>query len=246
MGRRPCCDRVGLNKGPWTAEEDIRLIEFICTKGPCSWRDLPKLAGLLRCGKSCRLRWTNYLRPDLKRGLLSDYEEKLVIDLHAALGNRWSKIAAHLPGRTDNDIKNYWNTHIKKKLKSMGIDPVTHQPIESQSSSNSQITEDSMSGNTHEVKAIPGERKSEIQKNVDAVSPSDLSSSSSISLAELQEASLAWWPESPVWSFVDSTDIVDNPNWSFDDAEKWSFLESNEKEEADIGIFDCSQGTLVL
>lgn len=127
MGRQPCCDKVGLKKGPWTAEEDKKLINFILTNGQCCWRAVPKLAGLLRCGKSCRLRWTNYLRPDLKRGLLSEYEEKMVIDLHAQLGNRWSKIASHLPGRTDNEIKNHWNTHIKKKLKKMGIDPVTHK-----------------------------------------------------------------------------------------------------------------------
>ncbi|RVX15568.1 Protein ODORANT1 [Vitis vinifera] len=94
----------------------------------CCWRAVPKLAGLRRCGKSCRLRWTNYLRPDLKRGLLTESEEQLVIDLHARLGNRWSKIAARLPGRTDNEIKNHWNTHIKKKLLKMGIDPVTHEP----------------------------------------------------------------------------------------------------------------------
>ncbi|XP_042506117.1 transcription factor MYB20-like [Macadamia integrifolia] len=129
MGRQPCCDKVGLKKGPWTSEEDKKLINFILTNGQCCWRAVPKLAGLLRCGKSCRLRWTNYLRPDLKRGLLSESEEQIVIDLHAALGNRWSKIAAHLPGRTDNEIKNHWNTHIKKKLKKMGIDPVTHKPI---------------------------------------------------------------------------------------------------------------------
>ncbi|KAJ7964471.1 Myb transcription factor [Quillaja saponaria] len=129
MGRQPCCDKVGLKKGPWTAEEDRKLINFILTNGQCCWRAVPKLAGLLRCGKSCRLRWTNYLRPDLKRGLLSEQEEQLVIDLHAQLGNRWSKIASHLPGRTDNEIKNHWNTHIKKKLKKMGIDPLTHKPI---------------------------------------------------------------------------------------------------------------------
>ncbi|XP_058781849.1 transcription factor MYB20-like [Vicia villosa] len=129
MGRQPCCDKVGLKKGPWTAEEDKKLINFILTNGQCCWRAVPKLAGLLRCGKSCRLRWTNYLRPDLKRGLLSEYEEKMVIDLHAQLGNRWSKIASHLPGRTDNEIKNHWNTHIKKKLKKMGIDPVTHKVL---------------------------------------------------------------------------------------------------------------------
>ncbi|GFP92652.1 protein odorant1 [Phtheirospermum japonicum] len=132
MGRQPCCDKVGLKKGPWTAEEDKKLINFILNNGQCCWRAVPKLAGLLRCGKSCRLRWTNYLRPDVKRGLLSEYEEKMVIDLHAQLGNRWSKIASHLPGRTDNEIKNHWNTHIKKKLKKMGIDPLTHKPLAEQ------------------------------------------------------------------------------------------------------------------
>ncbi|KAG5227305.1 myb family transcription factor family protein [Salix suchowensis] len=129
MGRQPCCDKVGLKKGPWTSDEDTKLINFILANGQCCWRSVPKLAGLLRCGKSCRLRWTNYLRPDLKRGLLSEYEEKMVIDLHAQLGNRWSKIASHLPGRTDNEIKNHWNTHIKKKLRKMGIDPLTHKPL---------------------------------------------------------------------------------------------------------------------
>jgi myb proto-oncogene protein len=158
MGRQPCCEKVGLKKGPWTAEEDQKLVTFLLSHGHCCWRLVPKLAGavhthdhhllnltqmhadgqflpsspragLLRCGKSCRLRWTNYLRPDLKRGLLSEEEEALVIDLHAQLGNRWSKIAARLPGRTDNEIKNHWNTHVKKKLKKMGIDPVTHRPL---------------------------------------------------------------------------------------------------------------------
>ncbi|KAL1827208.1 hypothetical protein DCAR_0206354 [Daucus carota subsp. sativus] len=129
MGRQPCCDKLGVKKGPWTAEEDKKLIDFILRNGQCCWRAVPKLAGLRRCGKSCRLRWTNYLRPDLKRGLLTEAEEQLVIDLHARLGNRWSKIAGRMPGRTDNEIKNHWNTHIKKKLIKMGIDPVTHKPL---------------------------------------------------------------------------------------------------------------------
>ena len=91
MGRTPyACssDENGLKKGPWTPEEDRILVDYIQKHGHGSWRALPKLAGLNRCGKSCRLRWTNYLRPDLKRGLLSEYEEKMVIDLHAQLGNR--------------------------------------------------------------------------------------------------------------------------------------------------------------
>ncbi|KAI3957734.1 hypothetical protein MKW92_000336 [Papaver armeniacum] len=132
MGRQPCCDKLGVKKGPWTTEEDKKLVNFILNNGQCCWRAVPKLAGLLRCGKSCRLRWTNYLRPDLKRGLLTEEEEQLVIDLHARLGNRWSKIAGRLPGRTDNEIKNHWNTHIKKKLIKMGINPATHEPLNKQ------------------------------------------------------------------------------------------------------------------
>ncbi|CAN1351624.1 MYB-like transcription factor ODO1 [Linum perenne] len=87
MGRKPCCEKVGLKRGAWTPEEDQKLINFILTNGQCCWRALPKLAG--SCGKSCRLRWINYLRPDVKRGLLSEAEENIVIDLHAKLGNRY-------------------------------------------------------------------------------------------------------------------------------------------------------------
>ncbi|KAK6155075.1 hypothetical protein DH2020_009323 [Rehmannia glutinosa] len=128
MGRSPCCDKIGLKKGPWTPEEDQKLLAYIEEHGHGSWRALPAKAGLQRCGKSCRLRWTNYLRPDIKRGKFSLQEEQTIIQLHALLGNRWSAIATHLPKRTDNEIKNYWNTHLKKRLAKMGIDPVTHKP----------------------------------------------------------------------------------------------------------------------
>ncbi|KAL6657804.1 hypothetical protein ACP70R_005584 [Stipagrostis hirtigluma subsp. patula] len=128
MGRAPCCDKSGLKKGPWTPEEDEKLVAYIKKHGQGNWRTLPKNAGLARCGKSCRLRWTNYLRPDIKRGRFSFEEEETIIQLHSILGNKWSAIAARLPGRTDNEIKNYWNTHIRKRLLRMGIDPVTHAP----------------------------------------------------------------------------------------------------------------------
>ncbi|XP_072989345.1 transcription factor MYB17-like [Typha latifolia] len=128
MGRAPCCDKLGLKKGPWTPEEDKILVDYIKSNGHGSWRSLPKLAGLLRCGKSCRLRWTNYLRPDIKRGPFTPEEQKSIVQLHGIVGNKWSTIAAQLPGRTDNEIKNYWNTHLKKRLLKMGIDPDTYTP----------------------------------------------------------------------------------------------------------------------
>ncbi|XP_008788440.2 myb-related protein 308-like [Phoenix dactylifera] len=129
MGRSPCCEKAHTNKGAWTKEEDDRLIAYIRAHGEGCWRSLPKAAGLLRCGKSCRLRWINYLRPDLKRGNFTEEEDDLIIKLHSLLGNKWSLIAGRLPGRTDNEIKNYWNTHIRRKLLSRGIDPATHGPV---------------------------------------------------------------------------------------------------------------------
>ncbi|XP_057970672.1 myb-related protein 330-like [Malania oleifera] len=125
--RKPCCDKQGTNKGAWSKQEDQKLIDYIRSHGEGSWRSLPKAAGLHRCGKSCRLRWINYLRPDIKRGNFAQDEEDLIIKLHALLGNRWSLIAGRLPGRTDNEVKNYWNSHIKRKLISMGIDPNNHR-----------------------------------------------------------------------------------------------------------------------
>ncbi|KAL2510104.1 transcription factor MYB [Forsythia ovata] len=131
MGRSSTSlEKVDMKKGPWTRDEDQKLLAYIEEHGHGRWRDLPAKAGLQRCGKSCRLRWTNYLRPDIKRGKFSLQEEKIIIQLHALLGNslRWSAIATHLPKRTDNEIKNYWNTRLKKRLSRMGIDPVTHKP----------------------------------------------------------------------------------------------------------------------
>ncbi|KAL9289589.1 Transcription repressor MYB4 [Arabidopsis thaliana] len=135
MGRSPCCEKAHTNKGAWTKEEDERLIAYIKAHGEGCWRSLPKAAGLLRCGKSCRLRWINYLRPDLKRGNFTEEEDELIIKLHSLLGNKWSLIAGRLPGRTDNEIKNYWNTHIRRKLINRGIDPTSHRPIQESSAS---------------------------------------------------------------------------------------------------------------
>ncbi|XP_077221901.1 myb domain protein 103 [Tasmannia lanceolata] len=129
MGRVPCCEKDNVKRGQWTPEEDTKLSSYIALHGTRNWRLIPKNAGLQRCGKSCRLRWTNYLRPDLKHGEFSETEEQTIVKLHSVVGNRWSLIAAQLPGRTDNDVKNHWNTKLKKKLSGMGIDPVTHKPF---------------------------------------------------------------------------------------------------------------------
>lgn len=129
MGRHSCCIKQKLRKGLWSPEEDEKLYNYITRFGVGCWSTVPKLAGLQRCGKSCRLRWINYLRPDLKRGMFSQQEEDLIIRLHEVLGNRWAQIAAQLPGRTDNEIKNFWNSCLKKKLLKQGIDPNTHQPV---------------------------------------------------------------------------------------------------------------------
>ncbi|XP_004240221.1 MYB-like transcription factor EOBII [Solanum lycopersicum] len=109
-------------KGPWTVEEDKLLIDYVNLHGEGRWNCVARLAGLKRNGKSCRLRWVNYLRPDLKRGQITPYEERIILELHAIWGNRWSTIARNLPGRTDNEIKNYWRTHFKKKVKKTSTD----------------------------------------------------------------------------------------------------------------------------
>ncbi|KAL6183270.1 hypothetical protein ACLB2K_044681 [Fragaria x ananassa] len=118
--RKPCCEKTETTKGAWSIQEDQKLIDYVQKHGEGCWNSLPKAAGLRRCGKSCRLRWINYLRPDLKRGSFGEDEEDLIIRLHKLLGNRWSLIAGRLPGRTDNEVKNYWNSHLKKKILNTG------------------------------------------------------------------------------------------------------------------------------
>ncbi|KAG8367299.1 hypothetical protein BUALT_Bualt16G0057900 [Buddleja alternifolia] len=117
MGRAPCCDKSKVKRGPWSPEEDNTLKNYIHQYGTGgNWILLPQKAGLKRCGKSCRLRWLNYLRPNIKHGGFTEEEDNIILTLYHNIGSRWSVIASHLPERTDNDVKNYWNTKLKKKL----------------------------------------------------------------------------------------------------------------------------------
>ncbi|XP_017256685.1 transcription factor MYB27 [Daucus carota subsp. sativus] len=116
-----------MRKGPWFEEEDQRLTAIVRLLGERRWDALANASGLGRSGKSCRLRWMNYLRPNLKHGRISEDEEKLILQLHQQWGNKWSRIARKLPGRTDNEIKNYWRSRLRREYQVQGQEEAEQQ-----------------------------------------------------------------------------------------------------------------------
>ena len=116
------CQKTKKNKnnyiGPWTIKEDRTLIQLVEQQGPCRWNFIANyLPG--RTGKQCRERWCNHLCPDINKSSWSLEEEMLLLLIHTKIGNKWSELAKYLKGRTDNTIKNHWNSAMKKKLNRM-------------------------------------------------------------------------------------------------------------------------------
>uniref|UniRef100_A0A7N0UT47 Uncharacterized protein n=1 Tax=Kalanchoe fedtschenkoi TaxID=63787 RepID=A0A7N0UT47_KALFE len=120
----------GVKKGPWSEQEDEQLLSYISKYGHGHWEAMARKAGLNRTGKSCRLRWLNHLRPGVRRGNITLQEQLIILQLHSRWGNRWAKIAECLPGRSDNEIKNYWRTRVQKQAKQLRCDVNSHQFIE--------------------------------------------------------------------------------------------------------------------
>ncbi|KAL1558068.1 transcription factor MYB59-like isoform X1 [Salvia divinorum] len=137
-------EKEEVRKGPWAEEEDVQLVFYVNLFGDRRWDFVAKVSGLKRTGKSCRLRWVNYLHPGLKRGKMTPNEERLVVELQSKWGNRWSRIARRLPGRTDNEIKNYWRTHMRKKAQ----ERKKNKKVSSSSSSSSSISSSSSFSNS--------------------------------------------------------------------------------------------------
>ncbi|KAL7596599.1 hypothetical protein Lser_V15G30249 [Lactuca serriola] len=204
MGRAPCCSKVGLHRGSWSSEEDELLINYIQTHGEGQWRALPSKAGLLRCGKSCRLRWMNYLRPGIKRGNFTSDENDVIIRLHSLHGNRWSLIATELHGRTDNEIKNHWNAHLRKTVENTGH----HHP--------------KLSKNKKKVKKMrkSADRKAETTNQGKSKkvkldrSPSSTSSSSSVSLSKNESSDNGMMSGASSSCTIDLGDVDFDFSWS--------------------------------
>ncbi|XP_028055704.1 transcription factor WER-like [Camellia sinensis] len=182
----------GYKKGLWTVEEDRILMDYITLHGKGRWNRVAKITGLKRCGKSCRLRWLNYLSPSVKHGNFSEEEDDLIIRLHKLLGNRWSLIAGRVPGRTDNQVKNHWNTHLSKKL---GIRKGRSK------TGNSSRTKISTKVSENVNVAIDANSKPNYDCNVEAEDQKAIQdgSQSNVGLFEVEEPMLNEYCQSPFW-----------------------------------------------
>ncbi|GFP80933.1 transcription factor gamyb [Phtheirospermum japonicum] len=179
-----------LKKGPWKAEEDQVLINHVRKYGPRDWSSIRSKGLLQRNGKSCRLRWVNKLRPNLKSGVkFSAEEERTVIDLQAQFGNKWAKIATYLPGRTDNDVKNFWSSRQKRLAR------ILHTPVPSSSKSHKfNITKEFKIPAFHNVPFVQAPKFVSSTEKIESVIKSESCSSSS-HIADFETIKSAPLPE---------------------------------------------------
>ncbi|KAK6147083.1 hypothetical protein DH2020_017995 [Rehmannia glutinosa] len=204
---------VELRKGPWLEEEDEKLASAVAVLGDRRWDALAKSSGLRRSGKSCRLRWMNYLRPNLKHGNISAEEERVIIELHTKWGNKWSRIARKLPGRTDNEIKNYYRSHLKKKALS----------LEKECNSSTMNTSLRSECGTGSPCSINDDRRFLI--NDDILGPSDDYYSSDHAFEMLSLTRSPYETRLTEWMSTWPPDELYNQEWNYDDCSNsvWDF-----------------------
>ncbi|XP_019448660.1 PREDICTED: transcription factor MYB59-like isoform X1 [Lupinus angustifolius] len=215
-------------KGPWTEQEDLKLVSFVGLFGDRRWDFIAKVSGLTRTGKSCRLRWVNYLHPGLKHGKLTPQEERLVMELHSKWGNRWSRIARKLPGRTDNEIKNYWRTHMRKKAqeeKRAAASPTSSSCQSSLSSSNN--------NNNHTVNSVHASKKAGEESFYDTGGPNnnENASNGNINVGEDHQDGEEGYSMDDIWKDIGMLEenILPSTSWEYSSEPLWMMDEEESK-----------------
>ncbi|KAK9292793.1 hypothetical protein L1049_020773 [Liquidambar formosana] len=178
-------DGAFIKKGPWTAEEDEVVMNFVKKYGPRDWSSIRSQGLLPRTGKSCRLRWVNKLRPNLKTGCkFSAEEERIVIDLQAQFGNKWARIATYLPGRTDNDVKNLWSTRQKRLARIM---QTPSPPTSQRNKGKIKVSHEMAMREVPTTNFIPMEEESSSSRKDQSCLPSCLGNSEMFKMVPLQD-----------------------------------------------------------